>query len=120
MRPSSSTLNRARWGALAVVTVLAAMLSVLTTGAQAVVVNDSGTWAGVAMEPGSSLPAGMAVTASGTCSDPQLAYTPDLSFAGGSSPLCWRGGTVMHGNETFALTWDPYRRYWAGTRGYVE
>jgi hypothetical protein len=37
--------------------------------------------------------------------------------------LCWQGGTigaVMHGNDTFALTWDPNRSYWAGTRNYVE
>jgi hypothetical protein len=37
--------------------------------------------------------------------------------------LCWQGGTigaVMHGNDTFALTWDPNRSYWAGTRYYVE
>ena len=26
----------------------------------------------------------------------------------------------MRANETFALTWDPTRSYWAGTRDYVE
>ncbi len=34
--------------------------------------------------------------------------------------ICYHGGPVMHANETFALTWDPLRRYWAQTRGYVE
>ncbi len=34
--------------------------------------------------------------------------------------LCYQGGAVMHKNETFALTWDPQRTYWSGTRGYVE
>jgi chitodextrinase len=27
---------------------------------------------------------------------------------------------VIHSNETFALTWDPARRYWQTTRNYVE
>jgi hypothetical protein len=120
MRPSSSILSRARWGVLALAASLVGMLFMLSSGAQAAVVNDSGTWAGIAVAPGSSVPAGMAVTASGTCSDPQLSYTPDLFFSNGSTPLCWRGGPVMHANETFALTWDPNRKYWAGTRGYVE
>jgi hypothetical protein len=120
MRRSPSISNRARWGALTIVAALAAMLFLMTGGAQAAVVNDGGTLAGVAVAPGSSLPAGMAVTSGGGCADPQLGYTPDLSFAANSSPLCWRGGSVMHANETFALTWDPYRNYWAGTRGYVE
>ena len=26
----------------------------------------------------------------------------------------------MHSNETFVLTWDPGRRYWSGTKDYVE
>ena len=34
--------------------------------------------------------------------------------------LCYRGGAVMHKNETFALTWDQDRNYWSRTRGYVE
>ena len=27
---------------------------------------------------------------------------------------------MIHSNETFALTWDPDRRYWQTTRNYVE
>jgi hypothetical protein len=53
---------------------------------------------------------------SGTCSDPWL--SSDLSLP--SNGLCSHGGPVMHANETFALTWDPLRRYWQTTRNYVE
>lgn len=56
------------------------------------------------------------VTQTGSCDDPSL--SPDLVFQ--SNALCWHGGSVLHSNETFALTWDPLRRYWATTRNYVE
>ena len=36
------------------------------------------------------------------------------------SPLCYHGGSVLTSNETYVLTWDPDRRYWATTRQYVE
>jgi hypothetical protein len=95
----------------------------VAASAQAVVINDNGYY-GVQLVPGTSygsLPAGVSVdTASGSCNDPALQFTQDLSYGQGSTPLCWRGGTVLHSNETFALTWDPYRAYWEGTRGYVE
>jgi PKD repeat protein len=90
------------------------------SGAQAVVVNDQGTTAGVALVPGDSPPSGVsAVTSNGSCNDPWLS-----SDLGGpllpSNGLCYHGGAVMHKNETFALTWDARRAYWSGTRGYVE
>ncbi len=95
----------------------------MAAGAQAVVVNDSGTEAGVSIVPdarGDALPGPVsAVTASGSCSDPWLA----LDLGGPALPngaLCYRGGAVMHKNETFALTWDQQRSYWSQTRGYVE
>jgi hypothetical protein len=96
-------------------------LIVSVAGAQAVVVNDSnagGTTAGVSLAPGSSLPSGVSAVSStvGTC-DPWL--TSDLSLLP-SVGLCWHGGTVMHGNETFALTWDPNRWDSLWTRDYVE
>jgi hypothetical protein len=119
MRRNPLIAGRIRWAALAITMTFAGALFLVTSGAQAVVVNDSGVHAGVALVPGTTLPAGMAVQASG-CSDPALAFTPDLSYAAGTTPLCWRGGPVLHANETFALTWDPYRQYWAGTRGYIE
>jgi hypothetical protein len=95
--------------------------------AQAIVVNDGGTYAGVALVPsarGNPLPTGVsAVTATGPCTDPAL--TSDLWQSGQTDRLpdgglCYHGGSVIHQNETFALTWDPQRSYWAGTRGYVE
>ena len=57
------------------------------------------------------------VTSGAACSDPWL--SSDLVLP--SNGLCWHaGGSVMHGNETFALTWDPDRRYFATTKNYVE
>jgi hypothetical protein len=119
MRRNPSTLGRIRWGALAVALTFTSAL-VLTSGAQAVVVNVTGTTAGVAMVPGSrgTLPPGTVVAPGGTCSDPWL--TSDLVYQPGSNPLCYRGGPVLHSNETFAVTWDPAHAYWSGTRGYVE
>src|SRR5437764_8874387 len=93
------------------------------SSAQAIVVNDGGTYAGAALVPlarGVPLPSGVsAVTSGGTCSDPWLSSDlggPNLA----SNGVCSHGGTVIHKNETFALTWDAQRGYWSGTRGYVE
>ena len=104
----------------------------LTTGlADAMVVSDQGHDFGVTLTPGTSvwsLPGvsvigGVNQTATGC--DPWLSpdlVTPGLSAYG----LCWHGGpssngnAVMHANETFALTWDPLRRYFASTRAYME
>ncbi len=56
------------------------------------------------------------VLSTGTCTDPAL--TPDLLL--GADGICYHGGSVLHRNETFALTWDPTRSYWSGTRDYLE
>jgi hypothetical protein len=81
---------------------------------------DSANYVGVALVPGSRsslTTAGIPyVASSGTCSDPTL--TSDLALA--NFGLCYHGGSVINRNETFALTWDPLRRYWSGTRAYVE
>ena len=92
----------------------------IAASAQAVLVNDNGTEYGVALTPNTTLPAGLQVSTSGSCNDPSLA--PDLSWAtiGDVSPLCYHGGSVLTSNETYVLTWDPDRRYWATTRQYVE
>src|ERR1700739_3220377 len=87
--------------------------------AQAIVVNDAGTYAGVSIVPitrADPLPTGVsAVTSGGPCNDPWLS-----SDLGGplvpSGGLCYRGGPVINKNETFALTWDLQRTYWSGTR----
>jgi hypothetical protein len=101
--------------------VLMFVVSLVTaSSAQAVVVNDAGTTAGVALVPGSSLPGGVTATSSGgPCSDPWLSgdFGGPIMAAGG---LCYHGGSVIHRNEIFALTWDPQRVYWQTTRGYVE
>src|ERR1700737_4695925 len=89
-----------------------------TAGAAQAVVVDMGAAGhfGVALVPGTNrATAGIATIASSApCSDPWLS-----SDLGGpvlpSSGLCWHGGAVMHSNETFALTWDPLRRYWQTT-----
>jgi hypothetical protein len=101
----------------------------LSASAQAVVVNDHGHEFGVALVPGTEIPSAVSglstVSSSAACTDPWL--SPDLW--GPLLPpngLCWQGGAtsngnaVLHRNETFALTWDPLRRYWSGTRGYIE
>lgn len=56
------------------------------------------------------------VTSSGRCVDPAL--TPDLALP--DTGLCYHDGSVLSRYETFALTWDPLRRYWSGTRSFVE
>jgi hypothetical protein len=104
-------------------------MGVATSAAQAIVVTDSGTEAGVALVPatrGEALPSGVsAVTSSNPCTDPWLSLDlggPNMASGG----LCYRGGDVINKNETFALTWDaPFpdgsqRHYWSETRGYVE
>ncbi|MBV9802801.1 MAG: PKD domain-containing protein [Solirubrobacterales bacterium] len=97
-----------------------------TAAAQAVVVNDGGIDYGVALVPSGPaspgvLPSGLQVpNPSGSCYDPSLA--PDLTWQthGVVSPLCYHGGAVLPGNETYVLTWDPYRSYWPTTKQYVE
>jgi hypothetical protein len=71
---------------------------------------DAGTCAGLAAK---AIPT---VTSQGPCTDPALA--PDLILP--NTGICSHGGEVVASNETFALTWDAHRAYWAGTRGYVE
>ncbi len=95
--------------------------------AQALVVTDQGTTAGVAIAPITrvdAMPSGVTtMTHAGPCLDPAL--TQDLWLFGQTHRLpdrglCYHGGPVMHRNETFALTWDAHRAYWSETRGYVE
>jgi hypothetical protein len=99
-----------------------ASLSVVAS-AQAIVVNDAGTEAGVAMVPAARvnpLPNGVtAVTSAGPCTDPWLSTDLGAPFIprGG---LCYRSGPVIHKNETFAVAWDQGRAYWSETRGYEE
>jgi PKD domain len=135
---------------------LAVSLLAGSSGAQAVVVDmnaigqtsvsynssDQSGYVGVALVPGScsdltnthlcnalatrSVPT---VTSSGPCLDPAL--TSDLWLFGQTdrlpdNGLCYHGGSVVHKNEAFALTWDAplpsgsQHNYWSGTRNYVE
>lgn len=119
--------------------VLVMMLS--TASAQAIVIDPSATgqptvnyptdqnnYVGVALSPGSQgklATAGIPiVTDSTTCSDPWL--SADLILHAGG--LCSHGGIqvgdasndVIHAAETLALTWDPLRQDWSGTRNFVE
>jgi len=139
VRRNSVILGRIRWAALAVLVTSAALLSVAVSGAQAVVVNDNGDVAGVALSPNGRLPAAdvaanlnasgvSVVTSSGSCNDPAAPTEPDILTAGSwplnapISPICWHGGPVMHANETFTLEWEgqsPYT-YWSGTKSYVQ
>jgi hypothetical protein len=109
-----------RAGGAALALTFALSLGVTAGVAQAVVVNDAGTQAGVALMPGTSLPGGMAVTTPSGCpNDPAL--TSDVAYFPGSNPLCYHaGGAILPQNETFAITWDANRSYWAGTRSYVQ
>src|SRR5579884_49950 len=107
----------------------AAVVDMSALGSTAVQFNDSarGGYYGVALVPGDrkspNTPDGVLgsvgvpyVGSSGQCADPAL--TPDLVLP--DTGLCWHGGPVLHRNESFALTWDPTRSYWSGTRSYVE
>lgn len=81
---------------------------------------DQAHYVGVALVPFSPGALALAhvpyVASSGICNDPALA--PDLVLA--ATGICYHGGPVLHRNETFAVTWDPKRRYWSGTRSYIE
>ena len=110
--------------------VVTALTLLCAGGAEAVVVplGASGR-AGVAMVPGTIGDLKTAsispVTSTGPCTDPALA--PDLGvnhvlpsghLRDGTTGLCFHtGGSVLHANETFAVTWDPRRRYWADNPG---
>ncbi len=106
--------------------ILVMSLVVATGAAQAVVLTDAGDRVGVALVPGTrgSLPPGISIgSSSGSCNDPWLAA--DLSLDGipqtlPNDALCWRGGAVMHRNETFSIAWDPDRQYWATVRGDIQ
>lgn len=93
---------------------------IVSSGAQAVVLNMGAAGkAGVALVPGSSVSGLPVATSTSSCNDPWL--SSDLG--GPTVPpggLCFNGGSVMHRNETFALTWDPSRMYWSTTRDVVE
>jgi hypothetical protein len=105
---------------------------VATSPAQAVVVNDQNATFGVALVPGAGVPgtqtgqlgaAGISpVSSNAPCTDPWL--TSDFFLP--NSGLCWHsGGSVIHANETFAVTWDSptasnQHGYWSTTRGYLE
>lgn len=119
-----------------------ASLTVATGAAQAVVVDPNpavagqtsvafdpgsiGDYFGVALVPGTRqapnttaaalAAAGVPYVRSWGCSDPGL--TPDLNLP--PTGLCYHHGSVLSRYETFALTWDPLRRYWSGTRSYIE
>src|SRR5690242_25693 len=97
---------------------LVVSLLAISGDAEAVVVDMGAAGrSGVAPVPGTTIPSPPVISAtSPPCSDPWLAS--DLSLP--DSGLCYRGGAVIHSNETFALTWDPLRRYWQTTRDYVE
>lgn len=101
-----------------VIGILALMLSVgvWVGGAQAFILSDGGNQYGVAYVPGTHPLA----TGSGSCTDPWLGRElggPALPTAG----VCFHSGAgVIHNGETFAITWDPFRSYWATTRDYVE
>jgi hypothetical protein len=56
------------------------------------------------------------VTTTSSCTDPLSTQDLVISPLG----LCWHNGRVMHRNETFAVTWDPFRSYFGTTRSYVE
>jgi PKD domain len=102
--------------AIGFTTSLLASLAVCTGAAQAAVVSAGGQTAGVVPAIANTLPGATPVTGGAGCTDPWLASDFILpAFA-----MCYQGGPVMHGNETFALTWDPSRDYWPTTLNYLE
>lgn len=111
--------------AVLIAVICAVSLLGLTGAAQAIVVTVGGAGTlGVSLVPGTttaSLPGDVSLPPpAATCTDPALAQWPDLPQLP-STGLCFHdGGSVMHSNQTFALTWDPQRDYWQTTRNYVE
>ncbi len=121
---------------LTALTLIASLVA--ASGAQALALRDANATSpghayGVALVPGSNdsatrgtlAAAGIApISASGACTDPALSLDLSVGALQGALPsnaLCLQpGGRVMHENETFALTWDPDRRYFQTTRNYVE
>jgi hypothetical protein len=116
---------------LATMAAFVAWATVAAGVADAMMLSDQGQPYGVVLAPGTDVSSlsGVNVIASDiqspTQCDPWLSpdlVTPALPLYG----LCWHGGPssdqygVLHGNETFALTWDPLRRYYSSTRGYME
>jgi hypothetical protein len=109
-------------------------MAVVTTGAEAIVVDmnpsavgqtsvtypaDQSSYYGLALSSTTDSlgSAGIPyVATSAPCVDPAL--SADLVLPG--TGLCSHGGSVLHANETFALTWDPDRTYWSTTRNYLE
>jgi PKD domain len=150
MRLYPFSVGRGRWAALAITVTSFASLLVFASGAQAVMVDmnatgatvafnsaDTSNYDGVSLMPGACsddflngntcnalATSGItSVTSSAPCDDPAL--SSDLWEMGQANALppnalCYHGGGVMHQNETYSLTWDPYRAYWSGTRAYVE
>ena len=134
-------INRPRMAGLATALALCVSLLAGATSAQAVVIDtnpatqsqstvafndgDRGSYYyGIAPVPGSN-PAfptvGPSASGQPSCSNMDPFLTPDLAPLP-STGLCWHGGPVMHGNETFVLSWDPLHpsRYWQNTANYVE
>lgn len=103
-----------------------ALVGLNAATADAVVVPAGGHQVGVAMVPGTLSSTALTTagfppaTGSALCADPQLASTPDLGQYLPMSSLCWQGGSVLHQNETFTLTWDPIRSFFETTRTYLQ
>jgi hypothetical protein len=119
---------------------LASVAAVLATvgSARAVVVDPSASGSSVPFAPAASsaydgvalmagsgtlASAGVPVVSAGSaCTDPWLSADLSSGTAGDlpAGALCYQGGDVLPANETVALAWDPLRRYWQGTRQYLE
>jgi PKD domain len=80
------------------ITLSVAVSLAATTGAKAVVVNDQGTTAGVALVPGTTPAPRTKLSDAGI---------PAATSNGPCLGICSHGGPVIHKNETFALVWDP-------------
>lgn len=133
------TAGRSRWAVLAITLTSFVGLFVVTSGAEAVVVNDNGVVAGVSLVPsarawGSTTAAYLKtsgvpeVTSSGPCADPAAGTEPDIltntfwPLSSPAQPICWHNGPVMHQNETFTLEWEGQspNTYWSTTKNYVQ
>lgn len=136
MRRCSPSVHRT---IVAIAALFAASLAIVTTAAQAAVVQDGSNVAGVALVPlarqwgettqsylsNASIPL---VTSGGNCADPASSTEPDILKLGWwptnapAQPICWHGGPVMHANETFTLEWEGQspNSYWATTKSYVQ
>ncbi len=103
-------------GALA----LALSLVGFTSAAHAMVINDQGSYVGVALSPDSTVPPAISSPVGANDCVPFLAPFTSAASLLASTGLCLHGGSILHQQDIYALYWDPQNNYFASVRDYVN